>query len=130
MRFRKTGKYTVFHQWGDLRHISAEEADTRLLEVVLRELEDSVEPVSSDAAELRADPAERKKRARLLREYESVSISKDSKTELVIQPMMMAPRGGSGTGDPKDRVVFPLPSTTKKFVEALDIGYSRCAVVY
>ena len=100
-----------------------------LLNIVLNELQDSVIPVASDDPKLTFSPAEKKKLSRVLREFDQVSISSRSPSELWIQPMLMSPRGG-GIGNPKDRIVFPIPNTNDNFLGALDIAYSRCAVVY
>jgi hypothetical protein len=130
VRFRRTSELdSGFHGWGDLVSVSAGEAEARLLDIVLGELADARQIVLPNSPELSASPAVRKRQARILREFEPVSISDPTRGELQIQPLLMSPRGG-GMGDPKDRVIFSLPNTNQRFLAALDVAYSRCAVVY
>ena len=130
MVFRTVGNFGGYHQWGGLLHIPPNDADLHLLDIVLKEVSESIVPASCDVPELKASPAERQKQSRVLRDYEPVSISLFADPELWIQPLKMSPRGGGGMGDPKDRVLLRLPGSNKQFIEALDLAYSRCGVVY
>ena len=129
MRFWKQDASSFLWQWGDLVHMTQEDVRTRGLDILLGEFYDFQDRSKSAPSEVTSSPKEKRRAGRLLSDCDQVSISLHSGPELWIQPVIITGRG-SGRGDPKDKVVLPLPSDNLRLLEALDTAYSRCATVY